>query len=753
MVQRCSRCRSSAIYSCTACRDTVLYLCGRAACFEVMHPAEGARDKHRRGLVCLEPAASPRSKQNCLTAPKAGRPLHLQDCHDNNHNSHTPTIPADIHVAAGCVKLRQRVFLPGGISVDKIASACDLTDQDFGKIYLRTPLQRSAGWVADAFLRVREILAAATDIRTSPALLNNAAAVSVDPAVPCESPFGSSGRRLLSREEMLVLSIEVDPLNPTPYSNLGWCLRNTETVTLPSEEGSRRYTRGMLFKKSIALNSKHAEAWLGLATCTPKGGSTALDDGREVTPEYLLKRSIALDWSRSCSYINLGVCLSEGAVGGSLPPATRMHDGSTMSLQDLFKRAIHLDPCNHIAYASLARCIHSSAKPYIRLEDGTKMTKENLLRRALALQNAGETTVAYSNLGWCLPLGWSHAAGAHLVDKHTRIKRALLFERSTVDILSELACALPAGGEVALDSPAEQKVVSPDAKEGGTAGENIVTKDGLKRRCENIRRNHAYAYACVGMALPNGGSTVFDDGSEMRKEELLQTAIALDPTSPIPYSLLAMCSAGGAGVEGGSGGGASPRIGGRQMTPKDLLFQKSLELALSAVRPLSTRGSRLPAEGDVERGVADAPASFDDMLNHQLVWVQCKEAALAHLAGVTEEWESAVRLEDGTVLSHAELAAELAVCRQQSADTHAALAFTFAGTSGSREKPPRTIFLDDCTETSPTELFHRALSISPDTQLAWKGLASSLGDGETAVVNGEEFTAHQLHRRAISLAL
>eukprot|EP01061_Rhynchopus_euleeides_P027021 TRINITY_DN43_c3_g1_i2.p1 TRINITY_DN43_c3_g1~~TRINITY_DN43_c3_g1_i2.p1 ORF type:complete len:486 (+),score=123.58 TRINITY_DN43_c3_g1_i2:180-1637(+) len=161
----------------------------------------------------------------------------------------------------------------------------------------------------------------------------------------------------LTQQQVMKRAIALRPEIPQAYTDLGATLHGNATTTL--EDGSvmdkvQLYKRSILLacsgRKSLLpldiIEEGVARSYNNLANCLPDGGTTELEDGIVMTQEELYKRAIALDPGFSNAYNNLGTCMRFGRL-------TTLEDGTVLSKQDVFERAIALDPNNQCAVENL----------------------------------------------------------------------------------------------------------------------------------------------------------------------------------------------------------------------------------------------------------------------------------------------------------------------------------------------------------------------------------------------------------------
>ena len=662
-----------------------------------MHPLNRTRDKHRQALSTIG-----RIEQSVHTQKarrrKRNKSVSIREDLNIVNGSGASSIASYKSPLSGPASPPRIIISPLSPKANAFCGNIDASI-DFEKQVYYTPLQRDALWKVEAPLKAKQVLSRCKKITSN--VLSNAASVT-DRTTLSEVPF-PDGKRAVSREEMLLVAIDLHSANPAPYNNLAWCLSNTEAVTLTN---GKKMTRAMLFKRSLSLSQKSAEAFLGLVSCLPRNSSTQLEDGKIVNTESLLKRSIALDWSRSDTYTNLGMCLKDGS------STTTMNDGSVLSKTALFVRAIHLSGENHIAFTHLGACCKKNAT--VTLENGQIMTKEQLFRKAVSISTNPRKRFACNTLGWCLPSEYSHGKGNVKLNKHNAVKRAVTCDRYVVDPLYHLAACMPAG--VTVWSEADQK---------------DLTVEDLLLRTETIQNDKSYAFTCLAASLPNGGSCVFEDGLSMSKEALLKRAASLDPSSPLPFIYLALCLERSA---------TTVMEGGVEMSQEALLLRG---VDLSKI-PRTLRDRRKLPALDRCMGFHSGETSLGDVMGRELLHAQCAQegwAALQARKGVT--------LLDGVVATQEFLNGKALESGRHLAQCCCALAYNFPGGKKLNEK----LVSDDCVAVAQEDLFKRALLLDPNIPLAYKGLAQCISEGESRVINGVAFTRDQMLQRAISLSM
>ncbi len=107
-----------------------------------------------------------------------------------------------------------------------------------------------------------------------------------------------------------------------------------------------------------------------------------------MTKEQLFKRAIHLNPSFANAYYTLGVLLSKGE-------ETRLENGKIMSKEQFYKRAIHLNPSFATAYNDLGVLLSKGEET--RLENGKYMYKSQLYKKAIELNP--HYVDPYKNLG------------------------------------------------------------------------------------------------------------------------------------------------------------------------------------------------------------------------------------------------------------------------------------------------------------------------------------------------------------------
>ncbi|MGH2613501.1 MAG: tetratricopeptide repeat protein, partial [Rhabdochlamydiaceae bacterium] len=131
----------------------------------------------------------------------------------------------------------------------------------------------------------------------------------------------------------------------------------------------------------------------------------------------------------STLYVNLGRILT--IVGKK---DIQLLDGTKMTQQQLYLKAIELDPRNSMAYNSLGNILRLGGS--IQLLNGTEMTKQQLYLKAIELNPTNPTNaIAYTNLGTTLRPGES----IQILDGKEMTKQQLYLKAIELDSTNSMA--------------------------------------------------------------------------------------------------------------------------------------------------------------------------------------------------------------------------------------------------------------------------------------------------------------------------
>jgi len=187
-----------------------------------------------------------------------------------------------------------------------------------------------------------------------------------------------SNYRKMTRLDLFMKSLELDPGNSRTCRSLGAALQPGEHVTLA--DGTTCDGRALLLR-ALRLDPGDARALTLLADSLPPGEALQLSpDGPPQTSHDLLFEALRLDDSLAQAYNSLALAWTDAPAATQLLP-----DGRRWGRRELFIRAIELDPALASAFRGLAGTM-VGLPDCVQLADGSQMMRKDLLMKAMALE-------------------------------------------------------------------------------------------------------------------------------------------------------------------------------------------------------------------------------------------------------------------------------------------------------------------------------------------------------------------------------
>ena len=207
--------------------------------------------------------------------------------------------------------------------------------------------------------------------------------------------------------------------------------------------------------------------------------------------EYDLK-AVKEDPSNSQGFCDLAVSLA--------PTESVVLDRTVFCKQELFMRAIRLDPTNAFAYRNLAGLLPHTYNAKAVMEEGAPMTRRALLKRAVS--NDPQNALGYGMLADTMKPG-SHIVldDGRSMTKAAILKRAIALKPTDARAWFALSCEVE---ETLLEDS------------------TYMTREDLWKRTISLDPKHTAAREALAAWLPEGGATVLEDGSHTTAAELLR---------------------------------------------------------------------------------------------------------------------------------------------------------------------------------------------------------------------------------------
>lgn len=337
------------------------------------------------------------------------------------------------------------------------------------------------------------------------AIYNNlGATVSEDDCIPIK------GDVKMTKKELFLEAIRLDPKNDVAYTNLASILPDAGKIILPEDI---LVTREQLFLKAISLNPNNSIAYSSLGVILRQGRSVNF-------PNSALSNSTTYgnDWAS-----HIGVTLSQG---GSI----RFPNGSVMTQQQLFLKAVQLDPKNSVAYRGLGilLSILPEKERNIELPDGSMMTQQQLFLKAIELNPSDAAAYFWLGLIIC------STENIKFPDGRIMGRQELFFQTLRLDPKNSLAYTI-------LGNIARRAIQIPDGK--------MMTEQELHLQAIYLDPKNSRAWNNLAATLTKNEKIRLHDGRRMTQQELYLEAIDLDPGIAIFYQNLATTLSTGSSIK------------------------------------------------------------------------------------------------------------------------------------------------------------------------------------------------------------
>ena len=273
-------------------------------------------------------------------------------------------------------------------------------------------------------------------------------AESLSPGKSFEFPVGVLGGKSLSKQELLIKALELNPSGARACYLLANTLRTGGSAPLWGKSMSKQ----QLYVKALELDPPDARACYLLASTLPTEGSAPLG-GISMSRQQLYVKAIELDSSspQAAQYFNNLANTLKTDQPYIFP--SNVLGGISMSQQELYVKAIELDstsPDAALYFRNLASTLKTD-QPYIfppNVLGGISMSQQELLVKAIALDPS--YAGAYNALARLLPLGGSVAVSGKSMSEQELLVKAIEMRPPFARAYHNLACLLPLGGSAPL---------------------------------------------------------------------------------------------------------------------------------------------------------------------------------------------------------------------------------------------------------------------------------------------------------------
>lgn len=361
-----------------------------------------------------------------------------------------------------------------------------------------------------------------------------------------------------------------------------------------------------LYLESIKINPEDSSAYYKLAELLHKGNkpSATLKDGTPMTVEQLLRRSIALDPNAGAPYFLLyKLGLDDG----------KEH----LSKRQLIEKSLNLGFRSAEAYCELAMKL--SPLETVQLKDEPILNQHELFVRSIKCDS--QYAPAYYHLGTHLqtPTIDLQVPEPKSMNRVDLIKRSLELDPhnahgNNAHAYNRLALALGStGGSITLfeKTPFERTMkqqeltdecnkICATTKQPSDSREKYLNKLDPKQRNTieaafqsiALKLNDARAYYELAINIPSGGSIDLWDGTPQNETELLQKAIQLDPNFAEAYEKLGGILASGKSIS----------IDGQKQMTREQLLLKSIEINPKSAPAYFYLGEKLADDATIVLG-------------------------------------------------------------------------------------------------------------------------------------------------------
>ncbi|MBA2368381.1 MAG: tetratricopeptide repeat protein [Candidatus Protochlamydia sp.] len=306
----------------------------------------------------------------------------------------------------------------------------------------------------------------------------------------------------MTRTQLYVKSIELDPNLSMAYFELGMLLSPNQTVHL----NTRDLNQKNLFIKAIELNPNHSDTYFCLAQTLSNNEKIQFNKKLYVTKEQLLLKAIEINPLNKNAIFVLAKSLA-------FNEEIQLNDGTYASKKHLFYKIIKIDPHSSSAYYHLGTTLKPDETT--PLPNNTFLTKQQLFLKAIEINP--QCFAAYTALGTTLSQGESIKIKSYLLTAQQLHSKSIELNSNYAEAYFNLGKTLSKSGNIMLN--------------------NGVTMTQQELYLKSIELNPKYydAYMELVSILNPSDKVYFTNGASMTNIELHFKCIELNRYAYLPY--------------------------------------------------------------------------------------------------------------------------------------------------------------------------------------------------------------------------